>query len=241
MRVLCSTTGIRVETVGVEALSPGPAVMLCRHASLADALLSAWVITTLAGKHPRYVLKRELLLDPCLDVVGHRLPNHFLDRGAADSAAELDALTALSTDLGPDDVAVIFPEGTRATAAKRARAIERIADRDPSRLPLVSSLRHVIPTRPAGSAALLAGCPTADVVIAWHVGFDGLDNFSGIVRHLAHRPAPVHFAARRVPRHDVPVDPSRFTEWLDDQWCQVDHQVDLLLTQHVATLTPDRH
>ena len=62
--------------------TPGPAVMLCRHASLADSLVSAWVVTSLAGMHPRYVLKRELLVDPCLDIVGNRLPNHFLDRQA---------------------------------------------------------------------------------------------------------------------------------------------------------------
>ena len=55
--------------------------MLCRHASLADSLVSAWVITSVAGMNPRYVLKRELLVDPCLDIVGNRLPNHFLDRG----------------------------------------------------------------------------------------------------------------------------------------------------------------
>jgi len=66
-------------------------LMVCRHASRADSLVSAWVVTIGAGMHPRYVLKRELLADPCLDVVGNRLPNHFGDRGAADSATELVA------------------------------------------------------------------------------------------------------------------------------------------------------
>ena len=30
----------------------------------------------------RYVLKRELLWDPCLDIVGQRVPNIFVDRDA---------------------------------------------------------------------------------------------------------------------------------------------------------------
>jgi 1-acyl-sn-glycerol-3-phosphate acyltransferase len=231
MRVLRVTTGIRVTATGVDALRPGPAVVLCRHASLADSLVSAWVITTLAGQRPRYVLKRELLVDPCLDVVGNRLPNYFLDRGAADSAAELDALRELAVGMGPNDVAVIFPEGTRSTAAKRARAVERIADRDPSRLDRVRGLRHLLPVRPAGSAALLAGCPAADVVIAWHVGFDGLDTFGGIIRHLAHRPAPVHFEADRFPRREVPDDPVALTTWLDERWCEVDDKVHEMLAE----------
>ncbi|MEY4174587.1 MAG: hypothetical protein RI900_1752, partial [Actinomycetota bacterium] len=92
MRSLRVTTGIVVEATEARCLTPGPAIMLCRHASLADSLLSAWVVTSVARMNPRYVLKRELMLDPCLDIVGNRLPNHFLDREAADSSVELAAL-----------------------------------------------------------------------------------------------------------------------------------------------------
>ncbi|MDO9174933.1 MAG: hypothetical protein Q7V62_09005, partial [Actinomycetota bacterium] len=69
---------------------------------------------------------------------------------------------------------------------------------------------------------------TADVVLAWHVGFDGLDTFGGILRHLAHRPRPVQFHARRVPRSQVPVG-DEFTRWLDDAWLQSDAAVHQLL------------
>jgi 1-acyl-sn-glycerol-3-phosphate acyltransferase len=88
MNALQLTTGIRVDAADATSLSPGPAIMLCRHASLADSLLSAWVVTSKARMNPRYVLKKELLADPCLDVVGNRLPNYFLDRQAPDSATE---------------------------------------------------------------------------------------------------------------------------------------------------------
>lgn len=226
------TTGLRFTTPGAAELHPGPSVLLCRHASLADSLLSAWVITTVAGMNPRYVLKRELLADPCLDIVGNRLPNHFLDREAADSSAELASLRALSAGLGADEVAVIFPEGTRAAGHKRVRALERIGERQPERAERLATLAHLLPPRPAGAAALVAGRPDADVVIAWHVGFDGLDTFGGILRHLAHRPRPVEFHARRIPRADVP-DPEQgdaFTRWLDDAWLHADDEVRRLLS-----------
>jgi len=228
MDALRITTGLRIEAAEAESLSPGPAVMLCRHASLADSLVSAWVVTSGAHMNPRYVLKRELLFDPCLDIVGTRLPNHFLDREATDSTVELDALRTLSAGLQADQIAIIFPEGTRAAPKKRERAMQKIKDKDPERADRLATLQHLLPPRPAGSAALLDGCPDADVVIAWHVGFDGLDTFGGILRHLGRTPPPVQFQARRVPRAEVPSG-DQFTRWLDDQWVQADRAVHRLL------------
>ncbi len=237
MGVLRRTTGLTIDVEGIDAFSPGPVVVLCRHASLADSLVSAWVVTSLAAKQPRYVLKRELLTVPCLDVVGNRLPNHFLDRDAADSAGELAALSELATDLGPDDVAIIFPEGTRAAPAKRKRALARIAERDPARAERLAAMQHLLPPRPAGSAALLAGSPNSDVVIAWHTGFEGLDTFGGIVRALGRGAPRVRFAAIRVPRSDVPStdDLPRLTVWLDLCWLDADRAVDALLNESTPT------
>lgn len=228
MAALRTTTGIRVEAVDADCLRPGPAIMLCRHASLADSLLSAWIITSRARMNPRYVLKRELLFDPCLDIVGNRLPNHFLDRHATDSAPELAALRDLASGLHDDEIAVIFPEGTRSSPAKRLRAIEKIRERDPARADRLVTMQHLLPPRPAGAEALLEGCSTADVVIAWHVGFDGLDTFGGILRHLSRRPVPVRFHAERVPRADVPSG-ADFRTWLDDVWLRSDRAVHALL------------
>jgi 1-acyl-sn-glycerol-3-phosphate acyltransferase len=222
--VLQATTGIRVTAENIDQLTPGPVVLLCRHASLADSLVSAWVITSLAGMQPRYVLKRELLVDPCLDIVGNRLPNHFLDREAADSQRELDELTALASELGDRDAAVIFPEGTRASSAKRERALAKITERDPERADRLRALRHLLPPRPAGTAALIDGAPNADIVIGWHVGFDGLDTFGGILRHLGRKPPPVRFRMRRISRADVPSG-TGFVDWLDATWLRADRDV----------------
>lgn len=224
MRSLELTVGIEPRVEGVEALAGGNAIVLARHASLADSLLSAWAVRGRADVWPRYVLKRELLFDPCLDIVGLRVPNHFLDRSSGD-VAELDALRSLAVGVGPGIAAVIFAEGTRANDDKRERALARIGERDADRAARLGALRRLLPPRPAGSQALLEGAPDADVVLAWHTGFDGLDSFGGMLRRLARPLPPVRFVMRRVPRSEIP-DGDAFERWLDERWLEMDRSVD---------------
>jgi 1-acyl-sn-glycerol-3-phosphate acyltransferase len=228
MRALRCTIGIAPRLEGGEALAGGNVVVLSRHASLADSLLSAWAICVQADLWPRYVLKRELLFDPCLDIVGLRVPNHFLDRAAADGEAELAALRDLAAGVGPGTAAVIFTEGTRANPAKRARALERIAARDQGRATRLRALRRLMPPRPGGSRALVEGAPDADVVLAWHTGFDGLDSFGGMITKLAKPLPPVRFVVRRVHRDDIPAGDA-VERWLDDEWLRMDAEVDAAL------------
>lgn len=223
LRVTC---GVTVEVEGIEALRPSPAVLLVRHASLADSLLTAWVVTEHAQLRPRVVLKRELLADPCLDIVGNRLPNCFLDRQAEDSAPGLAELREMGSSMEPSSVAIIFPEGTRANPSKRRRALERIGERDPGRASRLAGLTHVLPPRPAGTRALLEGAATRDagVVVGWHVGFDGLDTFAGILAALARPRTPLRMRFARVDAPSVLEGPV-FERWLDDRWLQLDRDV----------------
>lgn len=230
MATLRATTGITVRADGAEALRPGPVIMMCRHTSLADSIISAWVVTELAGMQPHYVLKQELLKVPNLDIVGNRLPNVFILRGAPDSQAELGRLRAASARLGEHDVMVIFPEGTRASDAKRSQRMARLDDLDPARADRLHTLRHLIPPRPDGIASLLEGNAAPDVVIASHVGLDGLDRFPSILRHIARRPPPVRFELRRIQRADVPSGEA-FSRWLDDRWVELDDQVNRQLQE----------
>ena len=224
MAALQRTTGLRAHIEGLEALTDGNAIVLCRHASLGDSLLSGWALASEAEVRPRYVLKRELLVDPCLDIVGLRVPNHFLDREPDDGAGELAALERLADGIGPGVVGVIFAEGTRSNDAKRERALGRIGERDPDRAARLAGLRYLLPPRPAGSMAMLSGAPDADVVLAWHTGFDGFDSFGGMIRQLAGPRTPVRFVARRVPRAEVPSGDA-FRTWLDTQWLAMDAEV----------------
>lgn len=235
MTALKWSTGLTLRVEGLDALRPGPVMLFARHASLADSLVSAYVTTSLARMNPRYVLKKELLADPCLDVVGQRLPNHFLDREAADTAPELKALEDLVAPLDEHGVGVIFPEGTRANPTKRERSLERIAQSFPERAERLSSLKHLLPPRTAGAAAMLRGHPTADVVMAWHVGFEGLDTFGGILRALGRPLTPIRLSLRRVARAEIPAsspdDMEAFVRWIDREWLRMDDEVDRALHQ----------
>ena len=221
---LKTTTGLSITCENAALLQPGPVILLTRHASLADSLVTASTVLE-AGCVPRFVLKRDLISDPCLDIFGHRLPNYFLNREATDTTKELASITALSGGMASNTVAIIFPEGTRSNDQKRQRAIEKIGERDPDRAVKVASLQHLLPPRPAGTIALMAGAPDADVVIAWHVGFDGLDTFSGILSHLKSTPPPVRFVLRRIDRSTVPSEPDALAAWLDDVWLDSDRFV----------------
>lgn len=229
LRSLKASCGFSVEVENLDALKPGPVILLARHASLADSLVSAYIVTKLAQMNPRFVLKRELLADPCLDVVGQRLPNHFLDRQATDSTPELEALQSLVTNIDAATVGIIFPEGTRANNKKRMRAFEKIATHDPDRADRLSDMRHLLPPRPAGAAAMLRGCTSADVVLAWHVGFEGLDTFGGILKAISSDMPPIRFHLRRVDRGEIPdasiSNGEGLTRWLDDEWLRMDQEV----------------
>lgn len=229
MASLRATCGISVEVEGADELGPGPTVLLVRHASLADSLLTAWVVAEHAQLHPRVVLKHELLADPCLDIVGNRLPNCFVDRDAEDSAPALRDIEALGATMDAGDVTVIFPEGTRSNAAKRERALERIGESDPERAERLAGLQHLLPPRPSGTRALLRGAQQvgAKVVVGWHTGFDGLDSFSGILAALGRGPEPVRLRFAEVDDVAAADDPC-FVKWLDGQWVDVDRRVGLL-------------
>ena len=229
--------GFAIEVRGADALGDAPLVVLGRHASLGDALVSAWALGSHAGRLPRYVLKKELSLDPCLDIVGRRLPNYFVDRSSAAVSRELDGIAALATELGTDDVAVIFPEGTRANDRKRTSSIERMRDRDPARAQQMSALQHLLPPKPAGARALVEAAVGADVALMWHIGFDGLDTFGRIRRRLAAGAPHAEVVFELHPRATVP-EGEAFVSWLDERWLDLDRKVAAAMSRRQGRHSP---
>lgn len=218
---LSNIFSLRLEVRGGDAVEPGPVIVLFRHASIVDNLLPPVLVADRHRMHMRWVLKRQLLSDPALDVGGKRLPNYFVDREAADSSQELDRIQRLAEGLGAKDGMIIYPEGTRFTPAKAARALERIAESDPERLSAVRDLRHVLPSRPGGTLAALRGAPAADVVVGVHTGLDGFATVGDIWRgDLVGRAIVVEFW--RIPRHEVPETDADAISWLDELWQRVD-------------------
>jgi 1-acyl-sn-glycerol-3-phosphate acyltransferase len=211
---------IRFDVNNLGVLAPGPIVLVSRHASMADVLLPVWMLAQ-HDMRPRYVLKRELLIDPCLDIVGNRVPNHFVTRDGMDTVAELDALRTMASGMGFHDAAVIYPEGGIAHQNRRASALSRIARTDPDRAGRLSTLGRLMPPRHAGLWAILEGAPEADIVFVDHGGLEVINELRRLPAEIPLR-APIHVRLYRVRRTDIPNTREAFKDWLDDAWRNLD-------------------
>jgi 1-acyl-sn-glycerol-3-phosphate acyltransferase len=224
MRAARRLLGFELAVEGLTALD-GPAPLLfLRHASLLDTLLPATLIAVPRGVRLRYVLKSELLWDPCLDVNGNRLRNHFTLRGAGDGPTEIAAVTALLDEIGDEGIA-ICPEGTRFSEDKRRRTLERLREQGRDALAgLAAELHHTLPPRLGGPLALLQNNPGLDVVVCAHTGFEPTASPSQLFAG-ALRGATVRVGFWRIPFAELPKDVQEQRGWLFDQWRRVDRWI----------------
>ena len=123
MRAMRSLFRLDFTVSGADVLAPGPIVVLFRHVSIMDNLLPHAFVTAPTGIKLRWVLKRELLSDPALDIGGNRMPNYFVDRESDDPEAEREGIAELGAGMGPTDGVLLFPEGTRFSTARRRRSM----------------------------------------------------------------------------------------------------------------------
>jgi len=212
----------------LDARTEGPArplILLSRHVSTGDTVLPLVAFAIPHQLQVRYVLKRELLWDPCLDIVGQRVPNAFVRRGGADSAAERALVQRLTEGLTPEQCIVLFPEGTRFTPARRERILERLAEKgDADRLARARALKHCLPLRMGGINTLLDHAPGADLVFLAHTGLEGITRMSSLWDgSLVGRVLKVRL--RRVAAEEVPRDGVERTAWLHAAWMEVDQWV----------------
>jgi 1-acyl-sn-glycerol-3-phosphate acyltransferase len=214
--------GMRVEVTGDEAVRRGPVFLFCRHASTLDTLLPAVFVSQPESLRLGHVMKRELLWDPCLDIVGQRTRNAFVRRGSGAREKEIALLRGLAAALGECDGVLLFPEGTRFSPAKRARALAHLVDTgQAARLARTERLHHVLPPRRGGALALLETRPDVDVAFLAHVGFEGTANLNDIWSgKLIGR--SIRLCFWRVPSADIPRTAEGRIEWLDTQWEHLD-------------------
>ena len=85
-----------IDVEGESLARQGPYLLFVRHSSSADTVLAAGELANPQRRRFRYVLKQELLWDPCLDIVGCRLPNVFVNRQAVRSGEEALAVAELA-------------------------------------------------------------------------------------------------------------------------------------------------
>ena len=212
---------LRVTVDHESAPTPGPLLVLVRHVSMLDTLLPAVFLSGEHGLRLRYALKRELLVDPCLDVVGQRMPNVFLARGTGRGAEEAATLAGIARGLAPDEGVLLYPEGTRFSPERRARALERVAASRPERLERLSQLTHVLPPRSAGLLALFEAAPEADALFVAHHGLEGIRSPADVISGgLVGR--RIEVATWRVAASERPTSAEERLAWIDAQWARVD-------------------
>ncbi|WP_320672871.1 lysophospholipid acyltransferase family protein [Patulibacter defluvii] len=213
--------GLRFTVEGLDQAGNGPLIVLIRHASIIDNTLPDAIIGRAHGLGLRYVVKRELRMIPTLDLGGEIIPTYFVRRGSGDTARELEQLRKLAVDLGDDEGILLYPEGTRMTPRKLARAKEIVAERQPELAERAARFQHLLPPRLGGPLTVLADAPHADVVLCGHVGFDGFVHISDVWRGgLLGTEVRIRFW--RYPAAELPGDEAGRTDWLYDRWLEVD-------------------
>ncbi len=219
------------KVTGEELVVPGPLVIFVRHSSLVDVLIPSRFIANVHQIDLRYVIKRELLIDPCLDIGGHFTPNHFVDRSGRHTAKEAAAIAQLKRGLQANQGVVIYPEGTRFSRRKRDALLGRL--KGPARA-RAEKLRHLLPIHSGGAMTLLAAQPKCDVLFVGHHGLEGLTQLADIWQgKLYGRTVTVQFWRER--GETIPESRDEQRHFVDSCWQRID---DWLETISNPTETP---
>lgn len=217
--------GLRLEARGAECAASGPLFVFPRHVTTLDTLIPTLLVSVPFGIHLRVVMKRELLWDPCLDIVGHRLRNAFVQREGGDREAEVERVRRLAVDLGRHEGVLLYPEGTRFTRAKRERVIASLhAKGDDAGAGRAASYQDVLPPRYGGVLALLEARPDVDVVFLCHTGLEHVRSLTDLWRGGL-RGLTVEARLWRVPAAEIPSGREARKAWLAEQWHRVDEWV----------------
>jgi 1-acyl-sn-glycerol-3-phosphate acyltransferase len=200
-----------------------PLLFFSRHAGPGDTVLLVDLLCSHYHRLPSVVFKETLELDPCIDLLAHRLPEAALNPAHPhESEATIRDVTAR---LGPRGILVLFPEGGNVSAKRRRRAIASLRRKGHEReADAGAQMTHVMPPHPAGALAALAASPQADVIFSAHTGL-GLAAFP---RELwRHTPIGATLKTRMwlAPASERPRDPKEQIQWLFGWWEQLDQWV----------------
>jgi 1-acyl-sn-glycerol-3-phosphate acyltransferase len=207
---------IRIDDV--TAALPGPAIVVMRHASILDTLIPTVFVQAPHGWRVRYVLKQELMLDPCIDIVANTLPNYFVDRGGF-RGRQLDRIRGLVRDLGNEGV-LIYPEGTRFSPQKRELAVKRLRRQKPQLAAQGDEFTHVLPPRAGGVGALLDALPEVDCVFFAHAGLETFEKLNDVLSGAVVG-STVRGKLWRVNASSIPTSEAERERWLFSEWARV--------------------
>jgi hypothetical protein len=220
--VHCFSIRVELEQWPDDDLRERKLLIFLRHTSILDTLLAAALVANPLHKHLLYVFKKQLRGDPCLDIAGTLLGCHFVNRDAGEGERERKILEAMAAGLRGGEGVIMYPEGTRWTASKRMRVLERIAKAEDRELfGRASKLENLLPPRLRGPLALLDGAPDADVLFLGHHGFDGIEKPLDVIEG-AIVGKTIRVNGWLVESAEIPRDRADQIAWLYDNWIRMD-------------------
>ena len=209
------------EIEGAECVSPGPVLLLSRHASILDTITPIKFLAEAKDMSLRIVQKDALLWDPVVDIESHRMPRAFVKRGTGDIETQRKRMEHLLGGIDHEEALLIFPEGSRFSAKKRERVIEKLSQNNPIAARRAVELKQLLPIRPAGTLAVMNRRPDIDVVFLAHTGLEGANRLTNFIHGaLLNKTVKVKFW--RVSARDIPENEGERILWLHEQWLELD-------------------
>jgi 1-acyl-sn-glycerol-3-phosphate acyltransferase len=197
-----------------------PVIVFSRHAGPGDTFLLLDQLLSHFHRRPSVVLKGTWALEPCVDLLAHRLPQALLESDDRDEC--IAVIAEVTAALGRRGALLLFPEGGNFTPERRRSALAKLRDKGRRRAAAeAEQMSNVLPPRPTGALAAIGANPDADVIFAGHTGL-------GLAAYPAElwRDMPIGRTLRThmwlVPSSDVPADSDEQVAWLNDWWQRID-------------------
>lgn len=216
---------------GAPASPPRPVLVFSRHAGAGDSLILVHLLVNAYRRRPHLVLKEELQLAPCVDLVLNRVPSRFIGpgRGRLEGRRRrpggtdvVASITELAAEIEDDGALILFPEGGNFTERRRRQAIERLeAAGFHDAVERAHELTYVLPPRPGGAFAAMDAAPDADVLFVAHTGLEQLSSPKDLWAGLP-MDREVRLTWWGVHREDIPRDHAERVVWLYEWWERID-------------------
>jgi 1-acyl-sn-glycerol-3-phosphate acyltransferase len=201
-----------------------PVIVLSTHAGPGDTIFIIDQLISRFRRRPSVVFKQNVSIDPCVDILSHRLPQAMIDPGEREGAkARIDQVVE---QLGPRGALLLFPEGGNFTDERRRSALDRLHRKGRRRSAArAEGMPHVLPPQPSGTLAALDARAGLDVVFVAHTGL-------GLAAYPAQfwRDMPVGRTLRvrlwLEPSANVPTTSDEQVAWLYDWWKRIDDWIE---------------
>jgi 1-acyl-sn-glycerol-3-phosphate acyltransferase len=216
---------MKIELDNIECCSPGPILLLSRHASILDTIMPIKLLGQAHGMGMRIVQKAELLWNPLVDVASSRMPRAFIQRGSGNVHGPISGMKHLLRGITDNEALVVFPEGSRFSEAKKEKIVAKLSKSNPRAAERASELKHVLPARPAGTLALIEMRPDVDVVFMAHTGLERANRLEDFVDGALYK-RTLRMKFWRVPADEIPTEREERIEWLHTEWRKVDAWID---------------